>query len=407
MAKVRPFPAVRYDPSRVGDLGAVIAPPYDVISPAEQEALYARSPWNVVRLILGREPDRAAEARRTLEAWMASGVLRRDPGPAIYRYTQTFTAPGGVRRCRDGVLCRLRLEPFSSGVVRPHERTLAGPKADRLAVLRATGAHLSPIFGLYARPGERVAQVLGAAALGAPDVAITDDAGHEHRLWRIADAAAVARFTAALAEETVIIADGHHRYETALAYRDEQRGAGATAYVLAFLANMEEDGLVILPTHRLVRGPLGLDAAALEAGLRRFGRVEPLVAGAPRPAGAIDVVLPDRRLRVYPGAAARAALAPLPPAVRALDVAVLHGAILGPLLGVGVDALAFTHDDAEAVAAVETGRAAAAFLLNPPSLAAVRAVCLAGELMPEKSTYFYPKLASGLVFDLVGPPWIC
>jgi uncharacterized protein (DUF1015 family) len=407
VAEVRPFPAVRYDPARVGDLRDVIAPPYDVISPAEQEALYARSPWNVVRLILGREDDRAAEARRTLRAWMDGGVLRRDPAPALYRYTQTFTAPDGGRRCRDGVLCRLRLEPFSSGIVRPHERTFPGPKADRLAVLRATGAHLSPIFGLYARPGERIADVLGAAAASAPEVEITDDAGHAHRLWRITDSAAIARFAAALAGETIFIADGHHRYETALAYRDEQGGAGATAYVLAFLANMEEDGLVILPTHRLVRGPLRLGAAALEAALCRVGRVEPLATGVPRPAGAIDVVLPDRRLRVHPGPDARAALAPLPPAVRALDVAVLHGAILGPLLGVAADALAFTHDDAEAVAAVETGQAAAAFLLNPPSVAAVRAVCLAGELMPEKSTYFYPKLASGLVFDLVGPPWIC
>ncbi|HLK10854.1 MAG TPA: DUF1015 domain-containing protein [Candidatus Binatia bacterium] len=406
MAEVRPFPAVRYDPARVGDLRDVIAPPYDVISPAEQEALYARSPWNVVRLILGREPDRAAEASRTLRAWMDARVLRRDAAPALYRYAQTYVTSDGVRRCRDGVLCRLRLEPFSRGVVRPHERTFPGPKADRLAVLRATGAHLSPIFGLYGRPGERVADVLGAAAAGVPEVEISDDAGHGHRLWRVTDAAAIARFAAALAGDTILIADGHHRYETALAYRDEQRGAGATAYVLAFLANMEEEGLVILPTHRLVRGPLRLDAGALEARLRACGRVEPLPAGAARPAGAIDVVLPERRLRVHPGEAARAALGGLPAAVRALDVAVLHGAILEPLLGVAPSDLAFTHDDAEAVAAVETGRAAAAFLLNPPSMAAVRAVCLAGELMPEKSTYFYPKLASGLVFDLVGPPWI-
>jgi uncharacterized protein (DUF1015 family) len=208
---------------------------------------------------------------------------------------------------------------------------------------------------------------------------------------------------AALAPETIFIADGHHRYETALAYRAE-RGADGPRAILAFISNMEEEGLLVLPTHRLLRVPLAMPPAALEARLRESFAVEPLVPGTPRPAGAIDVVLPDRRLRLRAREAATACLAHLPASVRRLDVALLHGAILEPILGAGSRDFAFTHDDAEAVEAVVEGRSTAAFLLNPPTVAEVRAVCLAGELMPEKSTYFYPKLASGLVFDLVGEP---
>jgi uncharacterized protein (DUF1015 family) len=403
MAVVTPLPGLRYDPARVAELRDVIAPPYDVISPAQQEALYARSPYNVVRLILAREPDRAATAAHTLRAWIREGVLRRDDPPGFYRYAQTYALRDGTTWTREGVLCRLRLEDFASGVVRPHERTLPGPKKDRLAVLRATGAHLSPIFGLHG--GRPLAEILGAADAVPPEVAITDDGGDRHRLWRITDAAAIARVAAALAPEAVIIADGHHRYETALAYRDERGGAGASGSVLAFLCSMQEPGLVILPTHRLVRGPLPLATDAL---LARLGEHFTVGArpGSRRGAGEIDLLLADRSLRLTARPEARAALGALPPALQRLDVALLHRAILEPVLRVEVDALAFTHDDEEAAAEVAAGRAAAAFCLNAPSLAEVRAVCLAGELMPEKSTYFSPKLASGLVFDLVGPPWI-
>jgi uncharacterized protein (DUF1015 family) len=405
MAVVTPLAGLRYDPARVGGLRDVIAPPYDVISAAQQAALYDRSPYNVVRLILARDADRGAAAAATLREWVSSGILRRDPEPALYPYAQTFRLADGSVRTREGIICRLRLEEFASGVVRPHERTLAGPKADRLAVLRATGAHLSPIFGLYTRPGMALRDLLGGATDAPPVVDVTEDGGDTHRLWRVTDAAAIVRLQETLGPESVIIADGHHRYETALAYRGERSGAGGSASVLAFLAETEQEGLVVLPTHRLVRGPLSLTPAALEAGLAAEFDVEH-VPQRPRAAGEIDCLLPDRRLRLRPRPAARARLAHLPSALRGLDVALLHAAILEPLLRVTVDALEFTHDDAEAGAAVEVGRAAAAFRVNPPSLAEVRAVCMAGELMPEKSTYFYPKLASGLVFDLVGPPWM-
>ena len=405
MAVVRALCGVRYDPARVGDLGRVVAPPYDVISPAQQATLYEQSPHNVVRLILPREAERAAAAAATLQAWMAAGVLRRDPAPALYPYVQTFRLGDGTVRCREGILCRLGLEDFSTGVVRPHERTFPGPKADRLALLRATGANLSAIFGLYAAPGASMRDWLGPVTDGPPLIDIAHEGGASDRVWCVTDATTIARVQAALAPQTVFIADGHHRYETALMYWQERGRPEGAASVLAFLANMDQDGLVILPTHRLVRGPLPVSPATLETRLAERFTVAPLPAASARGRGEIDCVLPDRRLRLRARADAAGALADLPPVVRALDVSLLHGAILEPLLQVRADALAFTHEDGEAIAAVEDGRAAAAFLLNAPSLAEVRRVCLAGELMPEKSTYFYPKLLSGLLLNLVGPPW--
>src|SRR5437867_2592332 len=291
MAVVRPLEALRYDPARAGDVGSLLAPPYDVITPSEQAELHARSPYNVIRLILSQEADRAAAAARTLRDWVERGILVRARTPAVYLSSQRFSLPDGTTRRRDGLLCRLRLEEYARGIVRRHERTLAAPKVERLAVLRATGANLSPIFGLYARPREPVRELVGP--VGEPVI----DVNGWHQLWRVTDPAAIARVEAALAR-----------------------------------------------------------------------------------------------------------LAALPAALRTLDVELLHQAILEPILGADPAALEFTHDDDEAADAVRTGRAAAAFLLNPPSMAAVRAVCLAGELMREKSTYFYPKLATGLVLSLVGPP---
>jgi len=400
MAVIAPFPAVRYDPARVGGLRDVIAPPYDVISPAAQDALYARSPYNVVRLILARETPRAPAAAAALERWWREGVLVRDPAPALYLYRQTFRLADGSERTREGVLCRLRLESFASGRVRPHERTFPGPKADRLALLRATGAYLSPIFGLYAGAGASLRDVFAGAAAAAPLETVDGDGGERHRVWRIDDPAVVARIQAALADEAILIADGHHRYETALGFRDE----GGPPTVLAYVADMHDPGLVILPTHRLVRGPLAFGADALEAALRERFDVAPRPAGRPRAAGEIDCILPDRRLRLRAGAAARATVADLPPTLRTLDVELLRRAILEPILRVDAHGLDFTHDDEEAIAAVPA-RAAAAFLVNPPTIDAVRDVCLAGEVMPQKSTYFHPKLADGFVFDLFDPRW--
>jgi uncharacterized protein (DUF1015 family) len=400
MAVVSPFRAFRYDAARVGGLRDVIAPPYDVISAAEQAALYDRSPHNVVRLILARETPRAEAAAKALHDWVAARVLARDAEPAVYLYRQTFHVPGLGERTREGILCRLQLEKFASGVVRPHERTFPGPKADRLALLRATGAYLSPIFGLYAGAGASLREVFAQAAAAPPLEDVTDPGDEVHRVWRIADPAVLERIRTALAPESILIADGHHRYETALGYRDE----GGPAWVLAYLADMHDAGLVILPTHRLVKGALPMTPAALEARLRESFAVSPMPERTARAAGEIDCVLPDRRLRLRALPAALARIESLPAPLRTLDVTLFQRAILEPILGLDTHGLAFTHDDAEAIAAVP-GEASAAFLVNPPTIDGVRAVCLAGEVMPEKSTYFYPKLADGLVFDLFDARW--
>ena len=400
MAVVTPFQAVRYDAARVGGLEKVIAPPYDVISEAEQSALYDRSDYNVVRLILARETPRAAASARALAYWVASQVLVRDTEPALYLYRQTFALPAGGERTREGVLCRLQLETFASGVVRPHERTFPGPKADRLALLRATGGFLSPIFGLYAGAGVPLREVFARVAKAAPLEDVTAPNGEAHRVWRITDPSTIATVVETLRPESILIADGHHRYETALGFRDE----GGPPHVLACLADMHDPGLVILPTHRLVRGSLPMDVDTLEARLRESFAVEPWQPGTPRAAGEIDCILPDRKLRLRVSTGALARVAHLPAPLRALDVALFQHAILEPILGLQTHGLAFTHDDAEAIAAVPAD-ASAAFLVNPPSIDAVRAVCLAGEVMPEKSTYFYPKLADGLVFDLFDARW--
>ncbi|MGH8007135.1 MAG: DUF1015 domain-containing protein, partial [Candidatus Binatia bacterium] len=259
MALIRPFRGVRYNPAVVGDLQQVVSPPYDVISPEQQTLLHLRSPYNAVRLDLNRDTERYASAAKTFYGWLDQGVLLQDQEPALYYHTQVFGLKDGSTRTRAGVLAALRLEEFSSGRIRPHERTFEQAKSDRLALLRSCQAHLSPIFCLYDRPNWSLAQAL-APALTAPTlVTVRDDQDVIHRLWRVTDPALIAEVAAGLASESLIIADGHHRYETALRYCNErvvhERSAGEELfhYILAYLTNTQEDGLVILPTHRLVR----------------------------------------------------------------------------------------------------------------------------------------------------------
>jgi len=424
VATLNPFRGLRYDPKVVGDVGRVVAPPYDVIDPAHQAALYERSPHNVVRLILNRDADAYASAASALTQWRRSGVLHLDDRPALSLYAQRFPGPDGASRERVGMIGALRLESFESGRVRPHERTLEKAKNDRLALLRACRASLSPIFGLVSAPGWSLEASIPARA---PDLDVTEDDGQRHRVWCIEDATTIAAIHEHLRASEVFIADGHHRYETALRYRDEQRAAHGSAapppgeapydYVLAYLTRMEDPGLVILPTHRvLAESPLAPDA--LETALARHFRVEHL----PRTADGMRTLL--ARLdggAATPGIRIGAALrgldrlwlltAPVealpfpsstPQVLRALDVTALHQIVLAGTLGLpigergGTPGLTYTQDAAAALAAVERD-AAAAFFLPPTGIEALRAVALAGLTMPEKSTYFHPKLLTGLV----------
>jgi uncharacterized protein (DUF1015 family) len=425
LAILQPFRGLRYDPATVGDLGAVVAPPYDVIDAAQQATLHARSPYNAVRLILNRDPDPYGTAATTLAAWRRTRVLASDALPALYLYAQRFPLAAGERE-RIGVIGALRLESLQSGRVRAHERTLEKAKNDRLALVRACRTSLSPIFGLVGSPAARLRELVPAAPA---EVDVRDADGARHRVWPITDATLLARVAAELAEREVFIADGHHRYETALRYRDERRAAlGAAApppgaapfdYVLTYLTSMDDPGLVILPTHRVL-GVLPLDAAALRAALAKTFTIAELPASPSGLAALLDRLqgsVADGETRIGAAVAGVGALwllsarterlpfpAGVPPQLRALEVSALHQVILAGILGLpigergGTPGLSYTQDADAALTRVESGAAAAAFFVPPTDVAALRAVALAGLTMPEKSTYFHPKLLTGLVF---------
>lgn len=418
MIDLRPFRALHYDPAVVGSLAAVIAPPYDVIDDGQLEQLYARSPHNVVRLILNRSADRYAAAAADMAAWRRRGVLVQDREPGLYYYVQDFALADGSRHQRSGVMAAVRLEPFSAGNILPHERTFASAKADRLKLMTACRANLSPIFGVYpgGLDGIEAAREQAAAQAAWIDVS---ERGERHRVWRITHPAAVERIVAGLRPATVFIADGHHRYETALMYRDRRRAEGDTDpnaphnFMLMYLCPMDDPGLIILPTHRIWRGPLPADwRARLDPHFETeavepqqvFARLErgrrPGILGVHRTDGTYLLHLRDM------GVVDRS-LAGVHPVVRHLEVSILDGFLLGELLGIDCvragqeGLLGFTHDDRQAQAAVDRDGASAAFLLRSPRMTEVEAACRAGQTMPQKSTYFFPKLQSGLIVHLL------
>src|SRR5262249_2416078 len=264
MTLIRPFRGVRYNPAVVGDLQQVVSPPYDVISAEQPTVLHLRSPYNAVRLDLNRDVERYSSAAKTFHDWLDQEVLIQDPEPALYFYVQEFALKDGSCRKRAGVLAALRLEEFSSKMIRPHERTFESAKNDRLALLRSCQAHLSPIFFLYSKPAWSLMRTLAPVVTAPALVTVQDDQQTRHQLWRITDQALIAEVATGLAHESLVIADGHHRYETALRYREERAAAQKHRsgdepfdYVLAYLTNVWEERVVILPTHRLLReGPL-------------------------------------------------------------------------------------------------------------------------------------------------------
>lgn len=437
MPQIRPFRALRYEPSSVGDVGRVMAPPYDVIEPAQRVALAARHPANVVRLDLpasepGEEPDdRYRRAARILAGWRSDGTLHKDPHPSVYVYEQTYVVPGtDVERTQRGFFARLRLEAFDQGSgVLPHERTMIGPKEDRYKLLRATGVNTSPVVVLFDDPAGGTGERLATVAAGPAEIDVTDDDGTRHRLWALAadgdgpSADVAAALIAAAGEGPVTIADGHHRYETALRYRDERRMSRsceedpAFDYLLALFLEAGAEPLTVLPTHRLVRGIGDERAAALPDqaaelfDVQRVAGADELVA---RFAGARSTAGGAGRFGLWTRAggalltARRDAFEPFLPAggaaLRALDVTLL-GCALERLAGVDPEALAagaigYTKSAAEAVAAVEARDGVdAAFLLEGTPVAAIEAVARDGDVMPQKSTYFYPKALTGLVIN--------
>jgi uncharacterized protein (DUF1015 family) len=432
---IRPFRALRYDPDVVGDLGAVVAPPYDVLSEHDRRRLFARNPKNVVRLDApGDEPgdaddERYRRAARTLAAWRSDGTLHKDPRAAIYVSEQTFLVPGtDVERTQRGFFARLRLEPLEPGSgVRPHERTLAAAREDRYRLLRATGVNTSPVVGLYDDPSGRAAAILAELAAAPAAIDVRDDDGTRHRLWVVdADGPAaerVAELVSIASAGPVTIADGHHRYETALRYRDERRMSRsceedpAFDYLLMLFLETTAEPLTVLPTHRLVVG-LGDDGVdVLWGALDELFDVEPAgrdelidqFGGAAGRGGDGRFGLWTRGRGARLTARRSAFEALLPPggsAGRGLDVVVL-GAALDRLSGIAPESVAtservrFTKSAADALDAVDAGRdgADAAFLLEPTPVASIQAVAADGDVMPQKSTYFLPKALTGLVIN--------
>ena len=442
MAKIVPFRAVRYNLSVVKDPATVVAPPYDVISPALQDDLYARDPNNVVRLILGRtqgtdndSDNRYTRAAGEFNRMQAEGVLKRDENPSIYLYDQEFPVDGQPV-VRQGFMALTKVEDFSSGVIKPHEKTLSGPKTDRLNLTRACRANFSPIFSLYSDPCCALESLSRREKERAPDIEVQDDDGVIHRLWQVQDPAIIQRAQTLLDAKPLFIADGHHRYETAMNYRQEMRDKAGNAtgrelfnYVLMFFANMEDQGMLIFPTHRLIHGLEQLDVPALVQQLGEFFVVEKRTLD-PRSAGdrralrdrLAELGVKRHALGLYAGGN-EAWLLTLkdesvmdgffaedePKALRTLDVSILHRLVLERLLGISLDAqekqtnLAYVKNIDDPFSRVLDGSCQLAFLMNSTRMSEVRDVANSGSKMPQKSTYFYPKLLTGLVINKIDP----
>jgi uncharacterized protein (DUF1015 family) len=403
MADVRPFRALHYDLEKVGGLPAVVSPPYDVIDPQQRSELAARSPYNVVEIDL---PESYERARELFAAWQEEGALTRDSEPALWAMEQDYTGPDGRRYRRHGFFARVKVEDYGPGRIRPHERTHPGPKEDRLKLTRATNANLSPIFALYDDPAEEAWGALApAVASGEPWGAVTDEDGTEHRIWRIADEPTLQAVTAALADRELLIADGHHRYETARVFHTEEGGAG---HVLMCLVSLQDPGLTVFPTHRLLVGLDDAKRAALEEAIERDWIAEP--ADDPRPGGAeLEIGYLDssgaRRLRPRSLEVVDRALAGRSEPYRRLDTAVLEALLLQGALGMTEDdishlnGLTYSRSDEEAFEMIRSGEADAAFFMAPAPVSQVRDVAASGENMPPKSTYFFPKVLTGLLFN--------
>lgn len=437
MAEIVPFRGILYRPENRNrpDLSDLLAPPYDVISDAQRQALAARSPFNAVHLILpkdksgGDSDERYGEAANALHRWLGASILQRDEQPALYRYHQIFKPPGmqdAPEVVRRGFIARIRLHRFAEGVVLPHERTLAGPKLDRLKLKRATRTHLSQVFGLYDDKERHADDAFAKVESQPPALYGTTEDGVSHRLWRLQDASAIAAIAALLRDKRIYIADGHHRYETMLALREELRQDpsycgldSSVEYGSIFLCNASDPGLLIFPTHRVLAGLPGFalpellarleekfeideqgvqDAAAVQAMLQSKGERGP------------SFLLCSGSRRIYltlRPAAAAAASGPM--VLRSLDVTVLHSLVFEEALGIDRAAqeaqtyLRYIKDTPQALSAALDPAVQAVFVLNPTRVEQVMAVAEAGEVMPQKSTYFYPKIASGLVLNPFDP----
>ena len=440
MATIIPFRGVLFNQARAGAITELVCPPYDIISHDEQQALYRKNPHNVIRLEYGLESpgdtetdNRYTRAAATLDEWLRTDILRRDGSPALYIYEMEYRTGGKTKKVR-GFICLVRIEDYESGVVKPHETTLSGPKTDRLNLLRACKAGFSQIYSLVSDSRGAIAGVLGAAT-DKPLLEVKAADGVVHRIWRLADPGAIDVVVAAVSATPIFIADGHHRYDTALNYRNERRKAAGSFtgqegynYVPMFLARIEDPGLTILPAHRALFNLADFHPRQFEEDLNRYFNIERIdftkrteqadrttvldtmahradhthvfgmrVKGEHsyyvltlRSEADLDAIIPDRSA-----------------AYRRLDVSILHHLIIDKLLGIRMEThklglnIEYIKDADAAVKRVETGEAEIIFLMNPTKVTEVRDVAAGGERMPQKATYFYPKLLTGLVMNVM------
>jgi uncharacterized protein (DUF1015 family) len=432
VATIAPFRGIHYNPQKITDLARVATPPYDVISIEEERSYRARHPYNIVRIILpkGDGVDRYQEAAQNLREWVKEGILTRDENPSLYPYQQIFTAPSGEIKTRNGFVSLVRLEAWGQGNIIPHEGTTPKPVEDRLRLMEACGANLSQVFTLYSDPAEEIEGQFSDVWMSPPRHEFQDDEGVSHRLWQVDDRTIIAEVERRMRGKTLLIADGHHRYKTALLYRDRMRErfpsyteGSPFEYTMLYLTPIEGEGLLILPTHRLAtpREPFDLKGfySALKkhfsfhlfnfedtggekkARERLFATLDKRVSGRYTFGLYIGAEKSYIHLISKEGIEVKDLLKGYPTVLQELDVTLVDGFILKVLLKVDQEAVGLLKDRNAVLEEVHAGRYGAAFLLNPPSIQQVKRVVEAGEIMPRKTTFFYPKVATGLVINKI------
>lgn len=434
MIRIAPFRGVLYSQKKIRDLAKVIAPPYDIISAAEQERLYKKSPYNFVRLDLSQDAGSYDAVAQLFSDWLAQGILERDEEPAIYFLSQRFRLPGGEQKVRQGFIALVELQELDGGDILPHEKTHGAPKEDRLRLMLACQAQLSPIFTLYAQARPAIDRILAVAIEGEPAlIDIELDDGERCRLWRVTDIEAIRKLQREMEEQKLLIADGHHRYEATLAYRDHMRrergqwnGREPFNFIMAYCANIEDENVAVLPTHRLVRGYPHKPFLELEEALQTYFYVEQHPKTPEGKASFLKALKAAARKHRVIGASfkrdprylilrlknkrimqrlAKDMSAPL----RELDVSTLHLLILEHILGMpaeiqeGGGTIRYAQDEDGVLQTLEKEDFQAAFLLSPTRKEEIRSIVAGGDKMPQKSTYFYPKLPSGLVTHRIDP----
>lgn len=423
MADIRPFCALRYDLKKAGGIGELTSPPYDIISEEQRLGYLERNPYNIIRLELPKGEDPYARAGEALRAWLNEGILKHDMDPGFYIYEMEFLTKvdnGETKKLRT-LVCRVRLEEFSAGIVLPHEETLSKAKQDRFDLMCAANCNFSSIYSLYQDPDHTTRKRLDNLAAGSAPRYEFSDGLVTHRLWVVNDPAAIAAIQEDFAGRKLYIADGHHRYETALNYRRHLKEQGIDCpgadFVMMTLADMSDEGLVVFPTHRLVRGLDGLSGHELLKSCEEYFEITPVEDGGQAQAaleagyaqGKHCFAFYDKvkwhMLTLKDTAIMKELLPDKSDAYRQLDVSILHTLILERLMGIDKENMAnqinltYTRSVQEAVDSVDSGESNCCFLLNPTRVEEICSVASAGEKMPQKSTYFYPKLITGLVMN--------